>query len=116
MRIQAEQGVQDRTSRLPVRFALAGIIIGSFWMGLYLLDYQYDPFHLPPPPPLYTLLERMMFVLCPGLLLQVFTIGTRDRVAYVMWALAIVLNAPAYYLVGLLLEAILKRTRQGLAR
>ncbi len=42
-----------------------------------------------------------MFVMCPGLLLQIFTIGTSDRLGWVMWVLAVLLNAPIYYLLGL---------------
>jgi len=103
--------------KLPTRFALAGIAIGFTFMGMYWFDYRYNPFHLPPPPPLYNLLEKAMFVLCPGLFLQFFTIGTSDRLGWAMWVLAALLNGPIYYLVGLLFVAIVKgRSHQVPAR
>jgi len=97
------------TSRLPMKFAITGLVTGSIWMCLYFLDYKYNPFHLPPPPPLYRVLESTMFVLCPGLLLQFFAMGTSDRVAYLMWAVAICLNVPVYYLIGLLISSMAGR-------
>ena len=95
-------------SRRPMKFALVGIVIGFAFMGLHWFDYRFNPFHLPPPPLLYRLIEKAMFVLCPGLFLQVFTIGTSDWLGWVMWVLAALLNGPVYYLVGLLFAAIVK--------
>ncbi len=77
-------------------------------MGLYWYDYKYNPFRLPPAPPLYHFIEKAMFVLCPGLLLQVFTIGTSDRLGWVMWVFAALLNGPVYYVVGLAFATIMK--------
>jgi hypothetical protein len=94
--------------KLPQRFALAGLFLGFAWMGLYWYDYKYNPFHLPPPPPLYNFLEKAMFVLCPGLLLQIFTIGTSERLGWIMWVLAALLNGPLYYCAGLALAGIMK--------
>jgi len=37
---------------------------------------------------MYNVVEKMMFVLCPGLFLQVFTIGAGDRLGWVMWVFA----------------------------
>jgi len=96
-------------SRLPRRFALGGVLLGFALMGLYWYDYRYNPFHLPPPPPFYNFLEKAMFLLCPGLLLQFFTIGTSDRLGWVMWILAALINGPIYYCVGLIFDALAKR-------
>src|SRR5580700_3328485 len=96
---------------LPRRFALAGLVLGFALMALYWYDYKYNPFHFPtsetadkltsfPAHPVYHLAEKGMFVLCPGLFLQVFTIGTGDRVALIMWVIAALVNGPVYYLVG----------------
>lgn len=104
------------TSKLAQRFALLGIVIGFTVMGLYWYDYKYNPFHLPPPPPIYSFLEKAMYVLCPGLLLQVFTIGTSDRLAWAMWTLAALLNGPVYYLVGLVFVAVMKGGSRSPAR
>jgi hypothetical protein len=94
--------------KLPQKFALVGTVIGFTLMGLYWYDYKYNPFHLPPPPPIYSFLEKAMYLLCPGLLLQVFTIGTSDRLGWTMWILAALLNGPVYYLAGLAFVAIVK--------
>jgi hypothetical protein len=93
------------TSKLPRRFALVGVLLGITWMGLYLYDYKYNPFHLPPPSPLYKFLEGVMFVLCPGLFLQIFTIGTGDTMSWIMWTIAVILNGPIYYGLGWVLVA-----------
>jgi hypothetical protein len=45
-------------SKVPIRFAGTGILIGFILMGLYWYDYKYNPFHLPPPPPLYHFFEK----------------------------------------------------------
>jgi hypothetical protein len=103
-------------SRLPIRFAITGVLIGFVLMALYWYDYKYNPFHLPPPPAIYHFLEKAMFVLCPGLLLQVFTIGTSDRLGWEMWALAALLNGPTYYLVGLAFGAVTKGGSHAPAR
>ena len=95
-------------SKVPPRFAMAGWLIGFVLMGLYWYDYKYNPFHLPPTPAIYHFLERVTFFFCPGLLLQLFTIGTTDRLGWGMWLLAVLLNGPIYYVIGLVCAAILK--------
>jgi hypothetical protein len=113
-------------SNLPRRLAIAGIVLGFVLMALHWYDYKYNPFRFPtseaadkltsfPPHPVYNLVEKGMFVLCPGLFLQALTIGTSDRVALIMWVVAALVNGPVYYLVGLLLAAILKGRTQALA-
>jgi len=114
-------------SRLPRRLALAGIVLGFVLMALYWYDYEYNPLHFPtsaaadklakfPAHPVYDLAEKAMFILCPGLFLQVFTIGTGDAVALIMWVLAALLNGPIYYLVGLLIAAFLKGGSHAVTR
>jgi hypothetical protein len=89
---------------------------------LYWYDYKYNPFHFPtseavdrltsfPAHPLYHLAEKVMFVLCPGLLLQVFTMNTSERVSLIMWVVVALLNGPIYYCVGLILVAVMERAR-----
>ena len=94
------------TSSLPRRFAVVGVGSGFACMALYWYDYRFNPFHLPPPPPMYNVVERMMFVLCPGLFLQIFTIGTGDRLGWVMWVFSALLNGPLYYLLGMLVATV----------
>ncbi len=55
---------------------------------------------------MYNVVEKMMFVLCPGLFLQVFTIGAGDRLGWVMWVFAALLNGPLYYLLGMLVASV----------
>jgi hypothetical protein len=106
-------------SNLPRRFALAGIALGFVFMALHWYDYKYNPFHFPTSevaqtfprystPAIYKFAEKAMFVLCPGLLLQIFTIGTGDVLAWALWTLAALINAPIYYCVGLILAALMK--------
>jgi hypothetical protein len=104
------------SSKLPQRFALVGVSLGFTLMGLYWFDYKYNPFHLPPPPPIYHFLEKAMFVLCPGLLLQFFTIGTSDRLGWTIWVLAALVNGPVYYGAGMILVALTKSRSQVSSR
>jgi len=85
-------------------------------MALYWYDYKYNPFDLPPVTPLYNLLEKAMFLLCPGLLLQFFTIGTSDRLGWMMWILAALMNGPIYYCAGLILNALANRASRIASR
>ncbi len=109
------------TFKLARRFAAAGVVVGIVFLAMYSFDYKYNPFHMPTSsqtdtlpgpysaPPLYSFLEKVMFVLVPGLWLQVLTIDTGDRVAWVMWFFAVLLNAPIYYFLGLASSAVWKR-------
>jgi hypothetical protein len=108
------------TPKLPRRFAVFGIAIGFGLMVMWWYIGEYNPFHLPTSeqartmgnysaPSLYWLLKDLMFVLCPGLLIQVFTIGTSDRFAWIMWVLSALINGLIYYAVGLILAALIKR-------
>jgi hypothetical protein len=83
---------------------------------------RYDPFHLPTleqvqtmgnysAPRLYWLLEDLMFALCPGLFLQMFTIDAGPTITWFMWIVAALINGPIYYCVGLLLVALTERVR-----
>jgi hypothetical protein len=80
---------------------------------------KYDPFHLPTleqvrtmgnysAPPLYWFVKDLMFALCPGLFLQVFMIDASPAVIWFMWVLAVLLNGPIYYCLGLVLVALMK--------
>ena len=103
------------------KMAIIGIIIGIIMVSLYWYDYAYNPFHLPTvasvanqssysPPMAYTIFEKAMFILCPGLYLQIFTIGTGDKFAWILWLVAIILNGAIYYGVGALITFIVKKT------
>src|SRR5579863_6387291 len=107
------------TLSLPRKFGLIGISVGlavalSFWFIKI-----FNPFHLPnlnPAPPhnyqeplLLSIIEYSYFVLCPGTLLQVFTLEMRGWFSWFMWIFAVLLNAPIYYSVGLVVEASLRR-------
>ncbi len=79
-------------------------------MGTYWLDYRFSLFH--PQSAISSFFDKAIFVLCPALVLQVFTIGTGDQLGWVMWLIAAIMNWPLYYLVGLMLAALMKRRKQ----
>lgn len=108
------------TSKLPRRFAIIGIALGLVLMIMWWYVDKYNPFHLPSleqartmgnysAPGSYWLFKDIMFVLCPGLFLQVFTIDAGGAVTWLMWVLAALLNGPIYYFVGLLLATLTRR-------
>src|ERR1700689_806084 len=78
----------------------------------------YNPFHLPTSeqalamgtnysaPPLYKFLDKLTFILCPALWLQVFTIDLGPIVNYSIWVLAVVFDGFIFYCVGLLINAV----------
>ena len=109
-------------SSLPRKFAYIGIAVGAGAALLWWSVRIFDPFHLPtvghaPPnysaPPLYWIINDGVFVLCPGTLLQVFTIDIGGWVSWFMWILAVLLNGPIYYVVGLVVGGLLKRGRSN---
>ncbi len=104
--------------KLARKFAYVGIALGVgvslLWWGVQI----FDPFHLPtvghaPPnyrePLLAQIIDGSVFVLCPGTLLQVFTIDIGGWVSWFMWVLAVLLNAPIYYVIGLAVGALIGR-------
>jgi len=80
-------------------------------MGMYWLDYRFSMF--PSQSAISSFFDKAIFVLCPALVLQVFTIGTSDQLGWVMWLIAAIMNWPLYYLVGLMLAAFMKRQKQA---
>jgi hypothetical protein len=109
------------------RFAVVGIAVGiavalSWWFVRI-----FNPFHLPtlgqaPPnyrePLLLTIFEDSVLLLCPGALLQVFTLEMRGWFSWFMWVLAVLLNGPIYYAVGLIVGTVMKRrhSRSAIAK
>jgi hypothetical protein len=92
-------------TNLPRRFAKAGIVIGFIVMALYWYGYKSN---LDSAQGVFEVVRKVMFILCPGLLLQIFTIGTGDVLGLVLWVIAVFLNIPIYYCIGLVLVALLK--------
>jgi hypothetical protein len=66
-------------------------------------------------PAIYRAIESAMFILCPGLWLQVFTIGIGSWFAWMLWAMAALMNGPIYYFIGLIPDALIKRARRSRA-
>jgi hypothetical protein len=87
----------SNSRNLPRAFALAGIAIGCLCLLAYWLDYTFNIFNLP---------TLLIFVLCPGQFLHLFTIGIGGPIVWVVWGLGVLLNGPIYYLVGLLVSSI----------
>jgi hypothetical protein len=106
------------TLNLARRFAVVGVAVGVTIILLWWFDMTFNPFHLPtleqaPPNYMQPLARRIMvdsfFVFCPGICLQMFTIGIGGWFSWVMWILAALLNAPIYYGIGLVIGVLLKR-------
>ncbi len=106
-------------SKIPWILGIIGIVVGLAFMAAYFYDLHYNPFHFPTqeevtalpsysPPPLYTFLEELMLVLVPGLWLQPMIGGW---VAVVTWVLAVLLNGPIYFALGLLVLMLTQRVR-----
>ena len=107
--------------RLPRRLAIAGIAIGLFLFAFWEFDYKYNFFHLPTAqeasrmqanytaPPAYRFLERVTFVLCPGIVLGFFTMDMGETANVVMWLIVAVINLGVYYCLGLFLQALCKK-------
>lgn len=102
---------------LPGKFAVVGIAVGITGAVLWWYVQIFDPFHLPavgqvPPnyraPSLYWIINDSVLVLCPGTLLQVFTLEMRGWFSWFMWILAVSLNGPIYYAAGLAIDALMK--------
>ncbi len=101
---------------LPKAFALAGILLGCLVLLVYWLDFKLNLFNLPTAgsspsknhstPWAYEIFHELIFILCPGQLLHLFTIGLGDTVSWLVWCLGALLNGPIYYVVGLLVSNI----------
>jgi hypothetical protein len=110
------------TSRLPLRLAVLGMVIGFGLMATWWYVDRYDPFHLPTwqqaqsmgnfaAPQLLKFLQDVTFVLCPGSLLHVFTMDSGNVMTYLTWTVAALLNGPLYYVIGLIIAALIKGKR-----
>ena len=114
---------RSNPKNLPRTFALVGIAIGCLCLLAYWLDYTFNPFNLPAAgslgahgysaPWAYVFLHNLIFVLCPGQFLHLFTIGMGGTVTWVVWGLGALLNGPIYYFVGLLVSNIKATRRSG---
>lgn len=104
-------------SNLARKFGLIGFAVGAAAVLIWWLVQVSNPFHLPivghaPPnykePLLSRVIDDTIFVLCPGTFLQVFTLEMSGWFSWLMWILAVLLNGPIYYAIGLLVGVLLK--------
>lgn len=111
-------------SKLPLRLAIAGLVVGFLLMAMWWYIDTYNPFHLPTveqaqsmasysPPRLYTFFENLVFDVLPVLWLQVFTIHAPAVVNYSIWVFAILVDGAVLYCAGLLVNAINTRARRS---
>lgn len=107
---------------LARKFAYIGIAVGVGAALLWWSVQMFDPFHLPisghvpsnyRAPHMYWIINDGLFVLCPGVLLQAFTLEMRGWFSWVMWILAVLLNGPIYYVIGLAVGALTGRGHRG---
>jgi len=108
--------------KVACKFAFVGIAVGIGVSLLWWYVQIFDPLHLPtaghvPPnyrePLLYSIIDDSVFVLCPGSLLMVFTLEMRGWFSWFMWILAVLLNGPIYYAIGLAVGALFRRRHEG---
>ena len=90
-------GNHSKPRNLPRTFAFAGIAIGCLLALVHWLDYAFNPFDFP---------TLLIFILCPGQLLHLFTIGIGGPLVWFVWLLGVLLNGPIYFLIGLLVGRI----------
>jgi len=104
--------------KVAQRFALAGFLISTLFFVFWLLDDEFNFFHLPtadnPPPGNYTqpavraFLEKLNFVFCPPYVVTSFAGMDLGWTANLMlWAISLVLNTGLYFIVGLIRAALL---------
>jgi hypothetical protein len=109
-------------SKLPRRFAVAGILVGLSQFALSWCIDAYNVFHLPTSeqlvhmgnfstPPLYWFLTSYLpMVTCPAIFPLGFAAMESGRLfATIAWILAALINAPIYYLVGLFVDKVRQR-------
>jgi len=103
--------------KVAQRFALAGFLISTLFFVFWLLDDEFNFFHLPtadnPPPGNYTqpavraFLEKLNFVFCPPYVVTSFAGMDLGWTANLMlWAISLVLNTGLYFIVGLIVAAL----------
>ena len=104
-------------SRFARKFGLIGLAVGLAAALIWWPVQIADPFHVPTvgqapqnyqEPLLLRIINDSVFVLCPGTLLQFFTLEMRGWLSWFMWTLAVLLNVPIYYAIGWLVETLFK--------
>jgi hypothetical protein len=109
-------------SSVARRFAVVGTAIGVSGALLWWYVQIFDPFHLPPvghvppdyrAPLLYWIINDSVFLLCPATLLFFFTMEMRGWFSCFMWILAVLLNGPIYYAIGLVVGTVMKQRRSS---
>jgi hypothetical protein len=114
-----------RNKKLPRIFAIGGIAVGVLLMLTWYYVDTFDTFHLPTveqaqtmqgsfsAPWTYHALQTLTWLLCPAAMMQALAIHVPAMFTFAIWILAALINAPIYYGVGLVVEAILRMTRAG---
>jgi hypothetical protein len=116
------------------RYTWPGLKRFEFWLetrGLFLYAmswciYKFNPFHIPtfkPPalmefytfPPLYDFLTwDLPIVFCPAIFpLEFLTFDRGPAPDSIAWVLAVVINAPIYYCVGLIVDVVRRRVARA---
>jgi hypothetical protein len=107
-----------RNSKLPRALAITGVVVGMTLMLVWWYVNTYDPFNLPTveqvnkspesysTPWAYHALETITTFLCPASATNALAIHVPAAVSLGIWIVAALINAPIYYGVGLVIEAI----------
>ena len=102
---------------LQIRFAITGVAIGFACVAAYYFVYKFNPFGLPTlgnenlihpyeAPWGYKLFQAMLFILCPGQIIHAVFLGAPDPLAWFIWAIGALFNAPIYFLYGYIYKLI----------
>lgn len=114
-----------RTSRLPRRLAIAGVIIPVAFAAMWWYVGKYNVFHEPTTwqqvrkmgsysePPMRAFLEDATLALCPGEFLEIVAMDwTGFREVLCIWLLAVGVNGVLYYWLGRGIVAFRERVRR----
>jgi hypothetical protein len=107
---------------LPKKFAITGIVIGIICFFTYWYIYMFNPFCLPvygmsevplnySAPLLYRIIDKIIYILCPGQILHFFSMGASNLVEYIIWLLGVLINGLLYYGIGLAVKVVLQQIR-----
>jgi hypothetical protein len=98
-------------TNLPKRMAFIGLCLGLFSVGIFFYIRIVNPFALPSlsnsdqfqnytAPRMYFVLNKLIFLICPGQFIQLFFIGSTGCLAWFVWLAGVIVNGIIFYGIG----------------